>query len=65
MAVIIWGLAGLPFTSPTYFDSFYYFNAAESLASGHGLTDQVLWNYLDDPAGLPRPAISTGCRWPA
>jgi hypothetical protein len=56
LAVLIWGLAGLAFTSPTYFDSFYYFNAAESLAGGHGLTDQVLWNYLDDPAGLPRPS---------
>jgi hypothetical protein len=55
-AVIIWGMAALPFTSPTYFDSFYYFNAAESLASGHGLTDRVLWNFLDDPAGLPRPS---------
>ena len=56
LAVVVWGLAGLAFTSPTYFDSFYYFNAAESLASGQGLTDQVLWNYLDDPAGLPRPS---------
>ena len=56
LAVLVWGLAGMAFTSPTYFDSFYYFNAAESLAGGHGLTDQVLWNYLDDPAGLPRPS---------
>ena len=31
-------------------------NAAESLVAGNGLTDQVLWNYLDDPAGLPRPS---------
>ncbi len=55
-ALVLWGLAALPFTSPTYFDSFYYFNAAESLAGGKGLTDQVLWNYLDDPPGLPRPS---------
>ena len=40
-----------------YFDAFYYFGAAESLAGGDGLTDSVIWNYLDDPADLPRPAL--------
>jgi hypothetical protein len=45
-----------PVAGPSYFDAAYYQNAAESLIAGHGLTDQVIWNYLDDPAGLPRPS---------
>jgi len=45
-----------PVAGPSYFDAAYYENAAESLVAGYGLTDQVLWNYLDDPAGLPRPS---------
>jgi hypothetical protein len=45
-----------PVTGPSYFDASYYLAAAESLVAGHGLTDQVIWNYLDDPAGLPRPS---------
>jgi hypothetical protein len=45
-----------PVTGPSYFDASYYLAAAESLVTGHGLTDQVIWNYLDDPAGLPRPS---------
>jgi hypothetical protein len=45
-----------PVAGPSYFDAAYYQNAAESLIAGHGLIDQVIWNYLDDPAGLPRPS---------
>jgi hypothetical protein len=45
-----------PVAGPSYFDAAYYLNAAARLVAGHELTDQVLWNYLDDPAGLPRPS---------
>jgi len=45
-----------PVAGPSYFDAAYYQNAAESLIAGHGLTDHVIWNYLDDPDGLPRPS---------
>ena len=45
-----------PVVGPSYFDASYYTAAAESLVAGHGLTDQVIWNYLDDPDGLPRPS---------
>jgi len=41
---------------PGYMDAYYYYNAAESLYRGQGLTDHVLWNYLSDPQGLPQPA---------
>jgi hypothetical protein len=45
-----------PVAGPSYFDASYYLAAAESLVAGHGLTDQVIWHYLDDPTGLPRPS---------
>jgi hypothetical protein len=56
LALVIRLALAWPVTGPSYFDSSYYLNAAESLVAGNGLTDQVLWNYLDDPAGLPRPS---------
>ncbi len=53
------GLASLvarfqPF--PGYLDSDYYFAGGMQLASGKGFSEPYLWNYLDDPAGLPHPS---------
>jgi hypothetical protein len=49
--------AGLKFQrSPGYMDAAYYYIGARQLAAGQGLTEPVLWNYLDDPAGLPHPS---------
>jgi hypothetical protein len=43
---------------PTYFDAYYYTINAQRLAAGHGFTEMVIWHYLDDPAGLPRPSFT-------
>ena len=56
LALVVRLALAWPVAGPSYFDAAYYQNAAESLIAGHGLTDQVIWNYLDDPAGLPRPS---------
>jgi hypothetical protein len=45
-------------TSPGYMDAYYYFYGGASLAQGEGFTEMFLWNYLDDPAGLPHAAFS-------
>ncbi len=42
--------------SPGYMDAAYYYSGGQRLADGHGFTEQVLWNYLADPAGLPHPS---------
>lgn len=55
LALVVRVLLAWPVVGPSYFDAVYYQNVAASLVAGHGLTDQVIWNYLDDPAGLPRP----------
>ncbi|MFZ5822705.1 MAG: hypothetical protein ACOYYJ_22665 [Chloroflexota bacterium] len=41
---------------PGYMDSDYYFAGGLQLAQGRGFTEPYLWNYLDDPAGLPHPS---------
>lgn len=41
---------------PGYMDADYYFAGGMQLAEGKGFTEPYLWNYLDDPAGLPHPS---------
>jgi len=43
-------------TQPGYMDACYAYNGGYSLASGRGWSDPYLWNYLDDPSGLPHPS---------
>jgi hypothetical protein len=41
---------------PGYMDADYYYAGGRVLATGHGFTEMVLWNYLDNPTGLPHPS---------
>jgi hypothetical protein len=38
---------------PTYMDAYYYATNGQRLANGYGFSEQILWQFLDDPAGLP------------
>ena len=42
--------------SPGYMDADYYYATAIGLARGEGFRESFLWNYLDDPSGLPHPS---------
>jgi hypothetical protein len=42
--------------APGYMDADYYYAGSLQLTNGHGFTEPYLWNYLDDPAGLPHPS---------
>jgi len=42
--------------SPGYMDADYYYSGGMQLASGQGFSENILWNYLDDPEGLPHPS---------
>jgi hypothetical protein len=46
----------LPLRQAGYMDASYTMHVAENLARGRGLVVDVLWNYLDNPAGLPHPS---------
>ncbi len=41
---------------PGYMDADYYFAGGIQLAEGHGFNEPYIWNYLDDPQGLPHPS---------
>ncbi|MCP4539566.1 MAG: hypothetical protein GY832_20720 [Chloroflexi bacterium] len=42
---------------PGYMDVAYYAAGAVRFAQGDGFSEPFLWNYLDDPVALPRPAF--------
>ncbi len=46
----------LPLTYAGYMDASYAMHVAENLARGRGFVEDVLWNYLDNPTGLPHPS---------
>ena len=45
-------------SNPGYMDAYYYFYSGQQLADGNGFNEMILWNYLDEPAGLPHPSHS-------
>jgi hypothetical protein len=51
------GVASLQ-NSPGYMDADYYMAGGLRLVQGHGFSEIILWNYLDDPQGLPHPSHS-------
>ncbi|MCE5208844.1 MAG: hypothetical protein LLG42_11120 [Chloroflexi bacterium] len=53
MAMVISGVAAWNLHVPGYMDAEYYYMNGQRLASGKGFTEMVIWNYLDDPQGLP------------
>ncbi len=42
--------------TPAYMDAYYYTTNGQRLAEGHGWTEMVVWQYLDNPAGVPTPS---------
>lgn len=45
-------------TFPGYLDSDYYFGGGLRLAQGYGFSEPYIWNYIDEPDGLPHPSHS-------
>ncbi len=42
--------------SPGYMDAQYYFAGGRALFQNQGFYEQFVWNYLNEPAGLPQPS---------
>lgn len=55
-SVLVKALGALLISQPGYMDAYYYYHVAANLAAGRGFVEDVLWNYLDNPAGLPHPS---------
>ena len=43
---------------PGYMDADYYYAMGLRIADNYGLSEPFLWNYLDDPQGIPHPAYT-------
>ena len=43
--------------NPGYMDTAYYAAGAVRLAQGEGFSEPFIWNYLDDPSGIPHPGF--------
>jgi hypothetical protein len=41
---------------PGYMDADYYYSGAMQLANGKGFSEPFIWNYLDNPQGIPHPS---------
>jgi hypothetical protein len=65
IALIVQAFWASRITHPTYFDAFYYTTNAQRLAEGHGLTQEIIWQYLDQPESLPVPSFTYWMPLPA
>ena len=54
LGLAVYGTASFAVQTPGYMDADYYYATGLQLAEGGGLTEPFLWNYIDDPDGLPR-----------
>ena len=41
---------------PSYMDAYYYTTNGQRLANGYGFTEEVIWQYLDNPPAIPTPS---------
>lgn len=56
LGLLVVGSVGFMLRSPGYMDAAYYLSTAEALVGRRGFSEPFLWNYLDDPAGIPHPS---------
>ncbi len=55
--VLFVGLAAIQ-NAPGYMDADYYYAGGMQIAKGEGSWEPFLWNYLDDPQGIPHPSFA-------
>lgn len=56
LGAVLAALAALGQPVPGYMDAEYYVAGGQRIANGNGFSEPFLWNYLDDPIGLPHPS---------
>jgi len=56
IGLLLHGAISLRLEHPTYMDAYYYSTNGRRLAEGHGFTEMIIWQFLDEPAGLPNPS---------
>lgn len=56
LGLMVQAFWGLRLSHPSYMDAYYYATNGRRLAEGHGFTEMVIWQFLDEPEGLPTPS---------
>ena len=56
LGLVIVVLVGAFQASPGYMDADYYYAGGMQLVAGNGFNEPYIWNYLDNPIGLPHPS---------
>lgn len=56
LGAVIYSLVAVFQESPGYMDAEYYTATALQIASGKGFQEPFIWNYLNQPAGIPAPS---------
>ena len=56
LGLLVAGLGSIWIQAPGYMDADYYFATGQELSRGRGFVEPFIWNYLDDPSGLPHPS---------
>ena len=56
LGALIYSLVSVFQTTPGYMDAEYYAATALQLAGGKGFQEPFIWNYLNQPAGIPAPS---------
>ena len=56
VSLVVRLLAIVPVQHPGYMDAAYSYDIALNLARGEGWVEPFLWNYLNNPTGIPHPS---------
>lgn len=56
IGLLVQGFWALRLQHPAYFDAYYYTTNGQRLAQGYGFTEEIVWQYLDNPHSLPTPS---------
>ena len=56
IGLLVQAFWALRLTHPSYMDAYYYTTNGQRLADGFGFTEEIIWQFLDEPAGTPTPS---------
>lgn len=56
LGLLVQGFWAARLQHPTYFDAYYYTTNGQRLAAGQGFSEEIIWQYLDEPQALPTPS---------
>jgi hypothetical protein len=56
IGLLFQGFWALRMAHPSYMDAYYYATNGQRIVEGYGLSEEIIWQYLDEPTALPTPS---------